>query len=107
MFRGHVEVVVGVVTAGEGVEAAAVLTQELAVLVLVREPVRAEEEHVLAEVRQPRQLARVGHVADVNIQGRSRLVSGLVRYQENLHTVTVKHDLLGHSAVQMFSLFSP
>ena len=88
MFRGHVEVVVGVVTASEGVEAAAVLTQELAVLVLVREPVRAEEQHVLAEVRQPRQLARVRHVADVNIQRRGGLVCGLVRYQENLHTTT-------------------
>ena len=88
MLGRNIKVKVSMITAGEGIEAASMLTEELAVLVLVREPVRAEEQHVLAEVRQPRQLARVRHVADVNIQRRGGLVCGLVRYQENLHTTT-------------------
>ena len=40
------------ITTGEGIEAATMLTEELAVLVLVRELVCPQEEHVFTEVGQ-------------------------------------------------------
>ena len=62
LLRHDVEVVVGVVRAGVGVAAAAVLAEELGVLVLQRVLLRAQEEHVLAKVRQTGQLLRIAHV---------------------------------------------
>ena len=56
---GNVKVVVGVLAAGEGVGAAGVLAQKLAVLVLFGILLGAQEEHVLAEVGQARDLQRV------------------------------------------------
>ena len=56
------------VTAGEGIEAATVLTEKLAVLIFIRELLCAQEQHVFTEVSQTRQLDRVGHVTNVNIQ---------------------------------------
>ena len=71
MLRRHVKVIVCVVTAGESIKAPPVLAQELAVLVLVRELFSPEEQHVLTEVSEPRQVDRIRHVPDVDIKGRS------------------------------------
>lgn len=54
MLVGHVEVVVGVLAAGEGVGAACVLAQELAVLILLGVLLGSQEEHVLTEVCEAR-----------------------------------------------------
>ena len=78
MFGWDIKVIVHVVTAGECIEAAAVLTEELAVLVLVREPLRPEEQHVLAEMRQTGQRLGVRHVTNVDIQRSGGFVGGRV-----------------------------
>lgn len=49
---GYIEVVVGVFSAGEGVGAACVFAQELAVLILLGVLLRSQEQHVFTEVRQ-------------------------------------------------------
>ena len=81
MLRRYVKVIVSVITACECIEAASVLAQELAVLILVRELLCPEEQHVLAEVSEPRQADGVRHVPDVDVKGRCRLVSRLIRNQ--------------------------
>ena len=50
---GHVKVVVGVLATGEGVGAARVLAEELAVFVLLGVLLCAQEQHVLTKVGQP------------------------------------------------------
>ena len=72
------------VTAGESIETPAMLTQELAVLIFVRELLSAEEEHVLTEVRQSWQVGWVTHVTNMDVQGCGRLVCCLVRDQQHL-----------------------
>ena len=67
VVRRDIEVVIGVVTAGEGIEAATMLTEELAVLILIRKLLSSQEQHVLTEVGQPRKLLRVRHVSNMNI----------------------------------------
>lgn len=59
MLVGHVKVVVGVLPTGEGVGAARVLTEELAVLVLFGVLLCPQEQHVLTEVRQARDVPGV------------------------------------------------
>ena len=81
MLWRHVKVIVGVVTAGESIEAPPVLAQELAVLILVWELFCPKEQHVLTEVREPGQVDGVGHVPDVDVESSSRLVSRLIRNQ--------------------------
>lgn len=81
MLWRYVKVIVCVITACKGVEAASMLTQELAVLILVRELLCPEEQHVLAEVSEPRKADGVRHVPDVDVQGGCRLVSRLIRNQ--------------------------
>jgi len=56
---GHVEVVVGVLPTGEGIGAACMLTEELAVFVLLGVLLGPQEQHVLTEVRQARDVPRV------------------------------------------------
>ena len=53
---GHIKVVVGVLSAGEGIGAACVLTQELAVLILLGVLLCPQKQHVFTEV---------GHAGDV------------------------------------------
>ena len=72
------------IAAGESIETSAMLTQEFAVLIFVRELLRAEEEHVFTEVRQPRQVGWVTHVTNMDIQGCGRLVCCLIRDQQHL-----------------------
>ncbi len=81
MLRRHVKVIVCVVAAREGIEATPVLTEELAVLILVGELFSSKEQHVFAEVSKPGQGDGVRHVPDVDVQGRCRLVRGLIRNQ--------------------------
>lgn len=59
MLVGNIEVVVCVLSAGEGVGAAGVLAQELAVLVLFGVLLGSQEQHVLAEVGQAGDVVRV------------------------------------------------
>ena len=87
MLRRYIKVKVCMITAGEGIEAASMLTEELTVLVLVRELVSSQEQHVLTEVGQAGQVDRVAHVADVDVQGGRGLVRGPVRDQQHLDTV--------------------
>lgn len=56
---GHVKVVVGMLSTGEGIGAACVFTEELAVLVLLWVLLCSQEQHVLTKVRQPRDVRRV------------------------------------------------
>ena len=56
MLRRYVKVIVSVITACECIEAASVLAQELAVLILVGELFCSKEQHVLTEVREPGQV---------------------------------------------------
>lgn len=56
---GHVKVIVGVFATGEGIGAAGVLAEELAVFVLLGVLLRAKEQHVLTEVGQPRDVSGV------------------------------------------------
>lgn len=49
---GYVEVIVGVLAAGEGVGAPCVLAEELAVLVLLGVLLCSQEQHVLTKVCQ-------------------------------------------------------
>lgn len=54
MLMGNIKVVVCVLSAGEGVGAACMLVQKLAVLVLFGVLLGSQEQHVLAEVGQAR-----------------------------------------------------
>ena len=65
------------------------LTQEFAVLVLVRELLCAEEQHVFTEVSQTGQVDWVAHVTNMDIQGSRRLVCCLVRDQQHLDDNTL------------------
>lgn len=56
---GNIKVVVCVLSAGEGVGAAGVFAQELAVLVLFGILLGSQEQHVFAEVGQARDVDRV------------------------------------------------
>ena len=56
---GHVKVVVSVLATGEGVGAAGVLAEELAVFVLLGVLLCAQEQHVLTKVGQPRDVRGV------------------------------------------------
>lgn len=55
----HIKVVVGVFSAGEGIGAAGVLAEKLAVLVLFRVLLSAQEQHVLTEVTEARNVVRI------------------------------------------------
>lgn len=81
MLRRHVKVIVCVVAAREGIKAPPVLAEELAVLILVGELFSPKEQHVLAEVGKAGQADGVRHVPNVDVQGRCRFVSCLIRNQ--------------------------
>ena len=83
----HVEVVVGVLHGCVRVAHAAVLVQVLVVLRLVRELLRAEEQHVLAEVRQASHLLRVGEVPDADVERRGALLGDRVAGQQHRELV--------------------
>lgn len=59
MLVGDVEVVVGVLPTGEGIGAASVFAEVLAVFVLLWVLLRSEEQHVLTEVCQARDVSWV------------------------------------------------
>ena len=67
MVRGDIKVVVGVITAGKGIEAATMLAEVLAVLILILELVSAQEQHMFTEMSQSREVDWVRHVANVHI----------------------------------------
>lgn len=52
MLMGYIKVVIGVLSTGEGIGAAGVLTQKLAVLVLFGVLLGSQKQHVLTEVGQ-------------------------------------------------------
>lgn len=56
---GHVKVVVGMLAAGKGVGASSMLAEELAVLILLGILLCSQEQHVLTEVSQTRDIPRV------------------------------------------------
>lgn len=56
---GHIEVIVGVLPTGEGIGAASVFAEELTVLILLGVLLRSQEQHVLTEVCQSRDVSRV------------------------------------------------
>lgn len=51
---GHVKVIVGMLPTGKGIGAARVLTEELTVLILLGVLLCSQEQHVLTEVRETR-----------------------------------------------------
>lgn len=59
MLMGYIKVVIGVLSAGESVRAAGVLTQKLAVLILFGILLGAQKQHVLAEVGQAWNILRI------------------------------------------------
>lgn len=56
---GHVKVIVGMLATREGIGAACVLTEELAVLILLGVLLCSQEQHVLTKVCQARDVRRV------------------------------------------------
>lgn len=66
--RGDLEEVARVLRVGVGVRRAAVRREERRVLAFGRVLGRAEEAHVLREVREPRQAVRIGEVTDVHLE---------------------------------------
>ena len=83
-----IEVIVGVLVAGERVASAAVLADEGLVRPLLRVLVGPEEEHVLAKVREARQRRRVGRVAHAHIHGGSGLIRLRVRDEHGRQLAT-------------------
>ena len=77
------EVEVGVVRRGEGVGAAVALGEEREVRVLHRVLGVRDEDHVLEEVREPLLRARVGEVADADVDRRRRVDRGVVRHERD------------------------
>ena len=59
VLMGHVKVIIGVLPTGKGIGAARVLTEELAVLILLGVLLCSQEQHVLAEMRKTRDVPRV------------------------------------------------
>lgn len=60
MLVGDVKVIVSVLPTGEGIGAASMFAEVLAVFVLLRVLLRSEEQHVLTEVCQARDVSWVG-----------------------------------------------
>lgn len=56
---GHVEVIVGMLSTGEGIGAARVLAEELAVLILLGVFLCSQEQHMLTKVCQARDVCWV------------------------------------------------
>lgn len=56
----HIKVVVSVLSTGEGIGAASMLTQKLAVLIFFRVLLCPQEQHVFTKVRQACDVHRVG-----------------------------------------------
>lgn len=56
---GHVKVIVGMLSTGEGIGASSMLAEELAVLILLGILLCSQEQHVLTEVCQTRDIPRV------------------------------------------------
>ena len=82
-----VEVVVRVLRRRVRVRRAAVFREELRVPILIRVALRAQEEHVLEEVRETGQVRRVVVVANVHVQRRRRLVRRRVADQQHRQSV--------------------
>ena len=61
-------VVIGVFAGGVGIGVTSVLADKFAVLILSGVLAGSVEKHVLQKVRQPRQLQRVCHAADFDLQ---------------------------------------
>lgn len=59
VLMGHIKVVVGVLSAGEGIGAARVLAQELAVLILLGVLLCPQKQHVFTEVGHAGNVRRV------------------------------------------------
>ena len=81
------EVVVRVRQRRERVVVAAIVADELRVLVLGRVLLGAHEEHVLEEVSSAVERLRVKRAAHVHVQGGAALVSLIVRDQQTFHLI--------------------
>src|SRR5690606_12879568 len=83
----HIKEIVGLLQAGVGIEAAAVLRQKRLVLAGLGILVGAQKQHVLEKVSQAIPLGGVLETAHMDTQGGRRLVRLRVGYQQYLEAI--------------------
>ena len=87
IFLINIKKVVGMLKGGVGIARAAMLGNELLVFPGMRIFIRAEEQHVLQEMRQAGAFTRILGAAYMNIQGRGRFFSGGIGNQQRAQAV--------------------